>query len=145
MKTIWLSVGIFLWCFAQNILAQKTITCHMAKNLYGQPICVFYEETFGQNETVSIVTNPEDADFSAIVFIKFLDSSIQSVPSEIFTKFPSLEVFRASAQNIQEIRPETFWEGKKLHMIWLNDNRLTFLRKDTFKGGFSINFCLPKS
>jgi hypothetical protein len=134
MKIIWLSVGIFLWCFAQNILAQKTITCHMAKNLYGQPICVLSEESIGQNEAVSIVTDPEDVDFSTIVFIQFLDSTIHSVPSEIFKKFPSLKVFRASAQGIQEIRPETFWDGKNLEQIWLNDNRLTFLHKDTFKG-----------
>jgi hypothetical protein len=86
------------------------------------------------NETVSIKSDPEDVDVSTIMYVKISEFTIYSIPSEIFTKFPDMKGFWAWGQKVQEIKPDTFWDGKKLEWISLQNNNLTFLRKDTFKG-----------
>jgi hypothetical protein len=133
MKIVILS-GILFLLFV-NILAQKTITCKK-ETIQNYPTCLFSGVTLGPNEAVTIKTNPENLDVNSITRVDFDSSSIHSVPSEIFTKFSNLRVFRALGQNIQEIYSETFLNGKKLEWINLDDNHLIFLHLDTLKGEF---------
>jgi hypothetical protein len=132
MKIILLS-GIFCLVFAQNILAEKTITCKVTI-VYGETRCTFSRVTIGQNETVTIRTDPVDLSVNTITEVVFDGSSIYSVPSEIFTKFPNTKQFYASRQLINEVYTNTFHSGKKLELIGLGDNLLTFLDANTFKG-----------
>jgi hypothetical protein len=117
-----------------NSLAEKTITCKVPSN--SQSACMFSGVTLGPNKTVSIKTDPANLDVNSITTVYFLDSSIHSIPSEVFTKFPNLEKFFADRQNIQEIKSDTFWSGSNLEVISLWGNALTFLHRDTFKGRF---------
>jgi hypothetical protein len=64
--------------------------------------------TIRPNEAVSIKIDPLYANNITIETVRIIDSSIHSVPAEIFTKFPNLRKFLASGQNIQEIKPDTF-------------------------------------
>jgi hypothetical protein len=130
MKLI-LLIGIFPLFFI-NTLADQTITCDV-QFTRNEPTCMFMNVTLGPNEAVSVQV---DDDESTITQVAFFDSSIYSVPREIFTKFPNLKVFWAYAQNIQEIKPDTFREGTKLEKIGLRNNLLTSLHKDTFKGEY---------
>ncbi len=100
----------------------------------GKPGCRFSEVTIGSNEAVRIKTDPEYADSNKIKLVQFSLSSIHSIPTEIFTKFRNIIWFFAPSQNIQEIKPETFADANKLENINLDDNALTFLHKNTFKG-----------
>ncbi len=119
-----------------NILAdQKTITCK-AKTIWVLPGCEFSGVTVEKNEAVSIATDPENLDVNTIKLVKFSSSSLYSVPREVFTKFPIMKRFYAEGQNIQEIKLDAFWDAKKLEMIWLQRNKLTFLHVDTFKRHF---------
>jgi hypothetical protein len=138
MKII-LSVGILFLVFA-DILADQTITCKLTEEIYQQD-CLFSGITIGQNEAVSIKTDPEDADVSTIGVVKFVGSTIHSVPSEIFTRFPKVKKFLAFDQNIHEIKADTFVNGKNLEEINLGNNYLTFLHADTFKGK-NFNFII---
>jgi hypothetical protein len=131
MKII-LSVGILFLVFADN-LADQTITCKV-EIIDDQPGCLFSGVTIGQNEVISIKTDPEDVDVSTIGVVKFVGSTIHSVPSEIFTRFPKVKKFLAFDQNIHEIKADTFLSGKNLEEINLGNNYLTFLHADTFKG-----------
>ncbi len=96
--------------------------------------CEFSEVSIGPNEAISIKTDPADADVSTKTYVQFVRSSIHSVPSEVFTKFPNSRKLLVSGQNIQEIKPDSFVNGGKLEEIDLSQNRLTFLHADTFKG-----------
>jgi hypothetical protein len=132
-----LLAGIFYWCFA-NISAEQVITCK--KEIFdGVPGCRFSGVTLGPNENVSIKTDPEDADVNSITWVEFSESSIHSVPPEIFKKFPDLERFDAGGQNIQEIKADTFRDGRNLQRIDLARNALTFLHPDTFEGKILIH------
>jgi hypothetical protein len=137
MKII-LLIGIFSQFFV-NSIAEKTITCEVLP-IFTQngPICHFAEVTLGPNEAVTIELDRGiyGDDESTIYEAVFPRSSIYSVPREIFAKFPNLKVFWAYAQNIREIKPDTFREGKQLEKIGLRYNLLTFLHKDTFKGEY---------
>jgi hypothetical protein len=137
MKIVFLS-GILFLQFV-NILAQKTITCKKGE-FEGHPTCIFKGVTIGPNEAVSIKTDPANLDVNSITFVNFDLSSIHSVPSEVFTKFPNLVIFDASFQNLQEVNPNTFEKGRKLEQIRLGGNALTFLHLDTFKGELFIYF-----
>ncbi len=131
MKMILLSVVILSLAFA-NGLAQKVITCKGSKQSPSR--CDFIGLTIGQDELISIATDPTDLDRNSITFIRISDSSIHSVPSEIFQDFPNLKEFYAYGNNIQEVKADTFLSGKNLELISLDQNALTFLHKDTFKG-----------
>jgi hypothetical protein len=133
MKIVILS-GILFLLFV-NILAQKTITCKKG-TFEGHPACLFSGLTIGSNETVAIETDPTNLDVNSITAVDFQLSSIHSVPEEVFTKFPNLKVFRAWKQKLQEVQPNAFEKGRKLEQIRLQDNELTFLHLDTFKGEF---------
>jgi hypothetical protein len=137
MKLI-LLVGIFFWCFANILAEQKTITCKV-ETIQGQPGCRFSGVKIGPNEAFSIKTDPEDADVNSIIVVEFKSSSIHSIPLKIFVKFPRVERFYASEQNIQEIQPDTFLNADRLEVINLEGNALTFLHPKTFKGEILIN------
>jgi hypothetical protein len=100
---------------------------------HNEPTCHFTGVTFGPSKAVFIQV---EVDVSTITQVSFSDSSIYSVPRDIFMRFPNLKVFRAYDQRIQEIKPHTFWEGRKLEKIGLRNNLLTFLHKYTFKGWY---------
>jgi hypothetical protein len=116
-------------------MADQTITCKVDSFLVNIR-CQFYYITVEKNETVSIGTDPEDADPSTITLIKFIESSIHSVPPELFMKFKNVMVFHAVGQKIHEMHPNTFENAKKLKGIHLYDNALNMLHKDTFKGDY---------
>ncbi len=133
MKIILLS-GIFYLLFV-NISAQKMITCK--KGTYdGKPLCLFSGVTIGPNEAVLITTNPENLDVNSIDAVEFYGSSIHSVPTEVFTKFQNLIIFDVSYQKLQEVQQNALWDGRKLELIILDFNQLTFLHHDTFKGWY---------
>jgi hypothetical protein len=131
MKIVILS-GILFLLFV-NISAQKTITCKLGE-FEGHPACIFSGVTIGPNEAVSIETDPEDLDVNSITAVNFESSSIHSVPSEVFTKFPNLKVFWSFNVKLQEVKPNAFEKGRKLEQVILDGNELTFLHLDTFKG-----------
>jgi hypothetical protein len=135
MKLILLSVGILFLSLAQNISAEKAVTC---KVLFWKPSsCIFYHETIEENEAVRVEIGPRDApfvDINAITRAQFTLSSIYSLPREIFTKIPNLKSFYTPDQKIHEVKSDTFKDAKKLEWICLSRNALTFLHQDTFKG-----------
>jgi hypothetical protein len=133
MKII-LLVEIFC-LFLANGLAKQVIICK-SKTIENYPGCEISGVTIGKNEAVSIKTDPEDLDVNRIESVKFVDSSIYSVPTEVFRKFPKLERIYADGQNIQEITPDTFKDGKNLRLITLSQNHLTFLHRETFKSEY---------
>jgi hypothetical protein len=138
MKIISL-ITILLFSFVANILAAKTITCKNEIN-EGFEACKFTAIGIGPNETVSIETDPADLNVNAIRLVEIFSSSIYSVPKETFSKFPEVTNFYASGANIQEIKPDTFLNGKYLEVISLYDNELSFLHVDTFKGMYGFYF-----
>jgi hypothetical protein len=141
MKTI-IFVAILSSLFV-NILAQKTITCRVHETINGKPNCGIQYQKIGPNETVSIETYPENTDANSITYVWILSSTIPSIPSEIFTKFPNLKQFECTGERVQEIKRETFWHGIHLETINVQNNELTFLHKDTFKGeNFPFDFIL---
>jgi hypothetical protein len=107
----------------------------------GHPACEFNGVTIGPNEAVTIQTDPTNLDVNSITAVNFPSSSIHSVPSEVFTKFPNLRLFRAYNVKLQEVKQNAFEKGRKLEQIRLLFNELTFLHLDTFKGEF-FNFLL---
>ncbi len=131
MKIILLIV-VLLLAFS-NSLAEKTITCKK-ELMIAFSGCRFSNVTIGPNESVTIKTDPADLDVNRIEMVEFSDSSIHSIPRKIFLKFPNLEILHAIGQNIQEIKRDTFVDAKKLTLIDLGQNELTFLRSDTFEG-----------
>jgi hypothetical protein len=135
MKII-LLVGILFLVFVQG-LADQTITCKV-KIVSTQTQCTFPDVKIGPNEAISIATDPADFDANLIDAVLFSwsskKSSVYSVPSEIFSKFPNLERFQAWMQEIEEVKYDTFWNGKNLLGIDLSTNFITFLHRDTFKG-----------
>jgi Leucine-rich repeat (LRR) protein len=132
MKIILLIVGIFGWLLG-NVLADQVITCK-AIRIGFLPGCVFSGQTIEKNDVVSVKTDPEEADANSVKAVQITESSIHSIPQEIFTRFPNLELFWSHKQNVQEIKPDTFANAKKLQVISLWENQLTFLHADTFKG-----------
>jgi hypothetical protein len=128
-----LIVGI-LFLSLGNILAQKTITCKVDANT--RSACEFSGVTLGEIEafSVTVETSPANADVNAITLVRFTDSSIYSVPSEVFTKFPKVKEFSAVGQKVQEIKSDTFKDGKNLEEINLGNNELVFMYSNTFEG-----------
>jgi hypothetical protein len=126
-------IGLLCLYFV-NISAEKPIIGEVP---IGNPyICEYYNVKIEANETVAVYSAPSSADVKKVYTVVFLESSIYSVPSEIFTKFPNLEDFRAKGQNIQEIKPNTFKNARNLKLITLSGNELTYLHRDIFQGEF---------
>jgi hypothetical protein len=142
MKIILLTVGI-LCLFLANVSADQVITCEF--NSYSFE-CTFRNATIGpDDDQVTIKTDPEDHNANDATKILFYDSSIHTVPREIFTKFSKTWLFYAVDLNIQEIKPDTFWDAKKLSNIHLSKNSLTSLHRETFKGEyFQLTFFIVK-
>jgi hypothetical protein len=136
MKII-LLIGILCLSLV-NVSADQTITCELPPNT--PTGCYISSVTIGPNETVSIKTDPEDADANSITFVQFTRSSLYAVPREVFTKFPNLNRFHVGHQKIQEIPPNTFLNARKLTFLDLGSNALTSLAVETFKGKFSIPY-----
>jgi Leucine-rich repeat (LRR) protein len=130
--------GIFLWCLA-NSSAAKTITCKK-ETIDGHLGCRFSGVSIGPNETVSIKTDPENADPKTITRVDFSSSSIHSVPSEVFAKSPNLKEFWADNQNVQEIKVGTFLAANLLDKVRLRNNKLTVLHRGAFDGKNFHNF-----
>jgi hypothetical protein len=137
MRIVVLS-GILFLLFV-NISAQKVITCKKGE-FHDQPACLFSGVTIEKNEAVSIKTDPTNLDVNSIIAVVFESSSIHSVPSEVFTKFPNLKIFRAFNVKLQEIQQNAFSNAKKLEVIWITYNELTFLHLDIFNGEFFLIF-----
>jgi hypothetical protein len=100
---------------------------------------LFSGVTLGQHEAVTIATDPVDLDVALVETVAFDNSSIYTVPTEIFKKFPNLREFYAADQNIQEVTPDTFKYAAKLRLLTLSQNHLTFLHRDTFKSEYFKN------
>ncbi len=124
-----------LCLFFANTLAETTITCKETI-LDGQPACDFANVTIGPNEAVSIKTDPSNLDAKSVKSVGFWSSTIHSIPSEVFTKFPNVKWLWARELKIQEIKADLFLNAKNLEIISMYGNALTFLHKDTFKGKF---------
>jgi hypothetical protein len=135
--------GAILFLLFANISAEQTIWCSVQEPNNGMENCGIQYVTIGPNETVSIQIHPENTDVNSITYVWILSSKIHSIPSEIFTKFPNLKRFECAWERVQEIKRETFWHGIHLETINVQNNELTFLHKDTFKGeNFQFDFFL---
>jgi hypothetical protein len=117
-----------------NIMAETTTIECTVRTIFGLLGCQFFYLTIEKDEAISIETDPEDADPSTILWVRFIESSIYTIPKEAFDKFPNTKILWAVQQNIQEIHPDTFENAKNLEEISLGYNKLTYLHKDTFKG-----------
>ncbi len=133
MKIILLVTVVLFLTISSGQTADRTITCKK-ELIIAFSGCRFSNVTIGPNESVTIKTDPADLDVNRIEMVEFSDSSIHSIPRKIFLKFPNLEILHAIGQNIQEIKRDTFVDAKKLTLIDLSQNELTFLRPDTFQG-----------
>jgi hypothetical protein len=125
---------LFLVQLIGVISTQKVITCELQIFHEGERVCVFTGVTIGQNETVTIETNPRDLDASTIEYIAFTQSSIYSIPVEIFRVFSNISGIQAYDQNLREIKPNTFENGQNIKMLELGRNKLIHLHVDSFKG-----------
>jgi hypothetical protein len=137
MKII-LLIAFLCLMLAQNILAvQKTMTCKVAENSFA---CTVYEATIGPNDAVLVKTDPGNFDPNRITWVQIYQSSLYAVPREVFEKFPNLKDIHIGRQKIQQIRPNTFLNARKLTFLDLGSNALTSLAVETFKGKFSIPY-----
>jgi hypothetical protein len=130
---------LFLIKLIGVICCQKVITCKLEIFQEGERVCVFNGVTIGQNDTVTIQTTPRNLDTNTIAGIAFTQSSIYSIPMEIFTRFPNIFVVQAYDQDLREIEADTFRNGKNIRMLELGKNKLIHLHVDSFRGGF-LNF-----
>lgn len=68
------------------------------------------------------------------VEVKFENSNLFSVPSEIFNYFRNVEKLDLKYQKVKEIRNNTFENATKLEILDLQHNLLQNLRKNSFLG-----------
>jgi Leucine-rich repeat (LRR) protein len=73
---------------------------------------------------------------------RFENSSIYSIPPEIFTTFSMLKELIMELSNIQEILPDTFWNASQLSTLILRGNNLTRLPANTFVGATHLTYLL---
>jgi hypothetical protein len=126
--------GVLFLFFAEiSGLCDKIITCEI-EALNDGATCIFSLVTIDRNDNVTIRTNPLDIDVSTIYSVFIEKSSMYSIPPEISIKFPSLQSFYASYNQIQQIEAETFVNAPNLERISLDGVSLTQIHKDSFKG-----------
>jgi hypothetical protein len=127
--------------FVVSALAQtqRSITCKV-QQIENTPSCRFYKVYIGPGDVVSIKTDPANATADKVEWVIFESSSIYFVPPEIFTKFQNLKWFWAIGQNIYEIKPNTFTNRWKLLSIQIQNNFISFLDENAFKGKIQIFF-----
>jgi hypothetical protein len=103
---------IFLIFLVLRDSEQKTITCRVEGIK-----CRFTNETVLRNEAVFIKVEPARANISSITEVWFIDSSIYSIPPEIFDQFKNLNRLQMSQQNVRELDLEHLEKPRKLN-IW---------------------------
>lgn len=117
---------IFLLVLLPLAFAQKQLVGQIVGNT-----CVFKNQNVGKDEAVQIFAEGNN---QAVTHIRFEGSLIYAVPPELFLAFPNLVELRMQAQNVFEIRPNTFINARKLEILVLTDNKIQKIEKNAFKG-----------
>jgi hypothetical protein len=117
MLLIFLTISLF-YCF-QLSSGDKLLVCQVTGDT-----CTFTSKFLENNERAIIVadhTEPgsSNADIKKVIFVS---SSIYQIPAELFVTFSNLEELFMDGQNVQEIKPKTFVNAKKLENLQLNSN-----------------------
>jgi hypothetical protein len=86
----------------------------------------FLHEVTSLNFTIS------DANVRKILFLKFKNSSINTIPTQIFDYFPQLRDLVIDNANIQSIDSESFKNDSSLVYLILSENKLKSIMDNTF-------------
>jgi Leucine-rich repeat (LRR) protein len=100
----------------------------------------FMNQIVGANDVIRNVSIDSFLPCSktAITEISFHSSSIYSFPAIVFTTFPNLQLLFMLNSNLQEIKPNTFQNAKKLTNLTMFDCMFTSLNASTFAGATSL-------
>jgi hypothetical protein len=135
-------------CFLINLLVVFTVSAVSVGaadvNLNGTCLSAtqlqFYNQTVGAGDVVRDITVPSNqtCNKTSIIDIKFSGSSFYYIPALLFTTFPNLQYLALSKSKLQEIRPNTFQNAKKLTKLWLLNNGIRNLNASSFVGATAL-------
>jgi hypothetical protein len=127
--------AIFCWIFATVALADRPLMCRVNEN-----VCIFKSKVlhFGQKVTIAAYREDTCSDDSDITRVDFTSSSIDFVPSELFTTFENLEHLEMQNQKLKEMDRDTFMNAKSLKVLQLHTNKLRKLSAFNFRGADNL-------
>jgi Leucine-rich repeat (LRR) protein len=97
------------------------------------------KQTFGANDVVQDISVDLPCIKDSVTYVNIYWSQFNYLPPALFTIFPNLQKLHITTSTIQEIRPNTFQNAKKLTFVqtYLNA-KIRSLNDDSFVGATSL-------
>jgi hypothetical protein len=111
------------------------LTCFVSRD--GRS-CTFFNQVLKSGDIATIESIHVNTNDNQITRVEFVGSSIFSLPSQLFVKFPNLSDLRMNASNLHRIEPNTFRYARWLHSVNLNDNFIRNIEWNAFNGAHGL-------
>ncbi len=117
-----------------QIFSEKLLVCHVDNK-----VCIFQSKKVNKDEKIQIVADhPASSTDDDITEVKFIESMVHTLPSELFSTFKNLQTVQIDGSGIKEIKPNTFMNAKNLKQLILTNNELTEIEENMFMGAENL-------
>ncbi len=134
-------------CFLINLLAVLAVSAvgvgaadAVLEGMCSPPYVSFINQFVGANDVIRNVSLDRyfPCNKTSVTEVSFHSSKIYSFPAILFSTFPNLQLLYMYNLNLQEIKPNTFQNAKKLTNLTMFDCMFTSLNASTFAGATSL-------
>lgn len=102
-------------------------------------VCTFKYHIIERNDLVTF-NSPNSYRNRIIRHVKFRFSTLNFLPSELFTSFDNLEKLWVDGIEMEVLRPKTFTMAKRLNYLDLGSNKIEVIPDDVFQGAYNLKF-----
>ncbi len=136
-KLLWIVLLGLISNFAGIAANRRVLTCVVPIN---KNECTFLNQTLLRGETAVIESRHVNTNDNLVVTVTFANSSIFSIPSGLFLKFPNLEWLLMNRQNVHRIEPHTFQRATRLTGLNMQGNLIRNIEPNAFSGASSLSY-----
>lgn len=130
----WISIFLIIWIFGL-CHGEQTFRCKIKNE---KTKCNITSQILSRDEKANFVMDPRSTEKQNVIEIWFNDSSLYSIPPEIFTSFVNLKHLYVRDQNLQEISGKTFEKASQLDYLSIKSNDIKVLHNDDFFGAIKL-------
>jgi Leucine-rich repeat (LRR) protein len=138
-KLLWIVLLGLISSFAGVDANQRVLACVVPVSGIE---CTFLHQTLLRDEMAVIESRHVNTNDNQITSVRFTDSTVFSIPSGLFLKFPNLEMLDMNGQNVHRIEPFTFQRASRLTRLDLAGNFIRKIEQDTFSGASNLSVLL---
>lgn len=123
---------VLVFIFAVKIIEAAEISCEKIDSFERFETCCYFNEATMINISDASFAGHENSDVSALLIAN--NRKVEFLPTDIYKKFPNLEVYFAKGTSVKKISSQNFARLTNLRLLDLSMNELEVIPDDCFQG-----------